>query len=134
MNLFRRLEQLNGIGAAIQRTASGACNLEYDVALGRRGSRYTHCVALLCELTGAEDAIVDVVAVVFGTELLGIERYHASEIVVGTGIVQCAHGALPIPAPATLELLAGIPIRSGELRGELELRGLARITPKEARP
>lgn len=67
---------------------------------------------------GAEDAIVDVVAVVFGTELLGIERYHASEIVVGTGIVQCAHGALPIPAPATLELLTGIPIRSGELRGE----------------
>lgn len=43
---------------AIQRTASGACNLEYDLAEGRRGSRYTHCVALLCELTGAEDAIV----------------------------------------------------------------------------
>lgn len=43
---------------AIVRTAGGACNLEYDVALGRRGSRYVHCVALLCELTGAEDAIV----------------------------------------------------------------------------
>jgi L-seryl-tRNA(Ser) seleniumtransferase len=43
---------------AIVRTAGGACNLEYDVASGRRGSRYVHCVALLCELTGAEDAIV----------------------------------------------------------------------------
>ncbi len=43
---------------AIARTAAGACNLEYDIASGRRGSRYTHCVALLCELTGAEDAIV----------------------------------------------------------------------------
>lgn len=43
---------------AIARTAAGACNLEYDIAEGRRGSRYTHCVALLCELTGAEDAIV----------------------------------------------------------------------------
>ncbi len=43
---------------AIARTAGGACNLEYDVGAGRRGSRYVHCVALLCELTGAEDAIV----------------------------------------------------------------------------
>lgn len=43
---------------AITRTAAGASNLEYDVADGRRGSRYVHCVRLLCELTGAEDAIV----------------------------------------------------------------------------
>ena len=43
---------------AITRTAAGACNLEYDVDAGRRGSRYVHCVALLRELTGAEDAIV----------------------------------------------------------------------------
>lgn len=43
---------------AITRTASGACNLEYETESGRRGSRYTHCVALLREVTGAEDAIV----------------------------------------------------------------------------
>jgi L-seryl-tRNA(Ser) seleniumtransferase len=43
---------------AIQRVASGYSNLEYDVARGERGSRYAHCVALLRELTGAEDAIV----------------------------------------------------------------------------
>ncbi|MBK8646125.1 MAG: L-seryl-tRNA(Sec) selenium transferase [Gemmatimonadetes bacterium] len=43
---------------AIARTASGACNLEYDIEAGARGSRYGHCVALLRELTGAEDAIV----------------------------------------------------------------------------
>ena len=43
---------------AIARTASGACNLEYEVDEGRRGSRYVHSVALLRELTGAEDAIV----------------------------------------------------------------------------
>lgn len=43
---------------AIARTAGGACNLEYDVDAGTRGSRYVHCVALLCELTGADDAIV----------------------------------------------------------------------------
>src|SRR5688500_18437391 len=43
---------------AIAETASGACNLEYDVESGDRGSRYVHAVALLRELTGAEDAIV----------------------------------------------------------------------------
>ncbi len=43
---------------AIARTAGGASNLEYDLARGERGSRYGHCVQLLCELTGAEDAIV----------------------------------------------------------------------------
>ena len=42
--------------AAIMRTASGASNLEYDLARGERGSRYGHCVSLLCELTGAADA------------------------------------------------------------------------------
>ena len=43
---------------AIVRTAGGASNLEYDVELGRRGSRHVHCVTLLRELTGAEDAII----------------------------------------------------------------------------
>jgi len=43
---------------AIAETASGACNLEYDLESGERGSRYVHAVALLRELTGAEDAIV----------------------------------------------------------------------------
>jgi L-seryl-tRNA(Ser) seleniumtransferase len=43
---------------AIARTAGGSSNLEYDLARGERGSRYGHCVQLLCELTGADDAIV----------------------------------------------------------------------------
>ncbi|MGQ0539756.1 MAG: L-seryl-tRNA(Sec) selenium transferase [Gemmatimonadaceae bacterium] len=44
--------------AAISETATGACNLEYDLESGARGSRYVHCVRLLCELTGAADAMV----------------------------------------------------------------------------
>jgi L-seryl-tRNA(Ser) seleniumtransferase len=43
---------------AISRAAAGACNLEYDLAAGERGSRYVHCADLLRELTGAEDALV----------------------------------------------------------------------------
>jgi uncharacterized protein (DUF111 family) len=67
---------------------------------------------------GAEDTIVDVVCAVLGTDLLGIERIHSSEVVVGKGTVRCEHGTLPVPAPGTLEILKGIPIRAGELSGE----------------
>ncbi len=67
---------------------------------------------------GAEDTIVDVVCACLGTHLLGIERLHASAVAVGSGTVRAAHGLLPVPAPATLELLAGIPVRQGGLVGE----------------
>jgi uncharacterized protein (TIGR00299 family) protein len=67
---------------------------------------------------GAVDAIVDVCATVLGFDLLGVERIYASEVVVGTGLVRCAHGTLPVPAPGTLELFKGLPIRMGTLPGE----------------
>lgn len=62
---------------------------------------------------GAVDAIVDVVGTAIGLELLGIETLYSSPLPSGSGIVECAHGTIPIPAPATLELIAsaGAPIR-----------------------
>lgn len=58
---------------------------------------------------GAVDAIVDVVAAAVGLELLGIDRVTCSPIAVGHGTVESDHGGLPLPAPATLELLVGLP-------------------------
>lgn len=58
---------------------------------------------------GAIDAIVDVTAAALAVELLGIERMTCSAIALGHGTIDSAHGLLPLPAPATLELLAGIP-------------------------
>jgi uncharacterized protein (TIGR00299 family) protein len=55
---------------------------------------------------GALDAIVDIVGVVAGLELLGVERVYASALPLGGGWVRAAHGMLPVPAPATLSLLA----------------------------
>jgi len=58
---------------------------------------------------GAVDSIVDNIGAVIGLELLGITRVQASAVNVGSGMVNTAHGMLPIPAPATAELLTNIP-------------------------
>jgi len=68
---------------------------------------------------GAADAIVDIVCSAVGAEALQVERILASPLNVGGGTVKCAHGVMPVPAPATLELLKGVPIYSGEIQKEL---------------
>jgi len=62
---------------------------------------------------GAIDAIVDVVGTAIGLELLGIAALYSAPLPSGSGLAQCEHGTIPIPAPATLELIAsaGAPIR-----------------------
>ncbi len=60
---------------------------------------------------GAIDSIADIVAACAGLEALGVERICASRLVEAGGWVDCAHGRFPLPAPATLEILAGIPLR-----------------------
>lgn len=68
---------------------------------------------------GAIDCILDIVGTIWAIDCLGIEQIGASPLHVGSGFVRCAHGIMPVPAPATAELLAGIPFYSTEIRGEL---------------
>ena len=69
---------------------------------------------------GMLDAIADVVAVCVLLEALKFDEIIISPIHVGTGTVHCAHGELPVPAPATMELLAGIPMYADyQITGEL---------------
>jgi len=68
---------------------------------------------------GAVDAIVDVVGACIGFELLGVERFEASALHVGSGTVEMAHGRFPVPPPAVAELLRGAPLYSTDIRGEL---------------
>ncbi|HKI49772.1 MAG TPA: nickel pincer cofactor biosynthesis protein LarC, partial [Desulfobacteria bacterium] len=68
---------------------------------------------------GAMDAIIDVVGSVAGLAALGIEKIVCSPLHVGAGTVECAHGTLPVPAPATTELIQGRPIYSTGVQGEL---------------
>jgi pyridinium-3,5-bisthiocarboxylic acid mononucleotide nickel chelatase len=68
---------------------------------------------------GAVDSIVDIVGSVIGLELLGVSQIMASAINTGSGMVQTAHGLLPVPAPATAELLTGIPLYQSTTQFEL---------------
>lgn len=68
---------------------------------------------------GGIDTIVDVVGSIIGLKLLGIERVYSSPLPLGEGFVETAHGRLPIPAPATAELLKGVPVYSNGMKGEL---------------
>ncbi len=68
---------------------------------------------------GAVDSIVDVVGTVISIKALGIEKVYSSKIHVGSGFVECQHGTIPVPAPATLELLKGIPVYSMGISQEL---------------
>ncbi|HHS12918.1 MAG TPA: nickel pincer cofactor biosynthesis protein LarC [bacterium] len=68
---------------------------------------------------GAVDSIIDIVGTCAGLHLLGIQQIHASRLHVGTGFLQCAHGTLPVPPPATLELLKSVPVYSTGIDQEL---------------
>lgn len=68
---------------------------------------------------GAMDAIADITAVCMLMERLSVDEVVVSPVHVGSGQVRCAHGILPVPAPATAYILRAVPIYGGSVRGEL---------------
>ena len=68
---------------------------------------------------GGVDSIVDIIGTALCMEHLGIEKVIASKIPLGTGFVSCRHGTLPVPAPATIAILRGIPVYGSGIQHEL---------------
>ncbi|WP_026894503.1 nickel pincer cofactor biosynthesis protein LarC [Clostridiisalibacter paucivorans] len=68
---------------------------------------------------GAIDSIVDIVGTAICIDMLEFDKIYASPLHIGTGFVNCAHGNIPVPAPATLEILKGVEVYSTGIKSEL---------------
>jgi pyridinium-3,5-bisthiocarboxylic acid mononucleotide nickel chelatase len=118
----RGLTEIRGIISAAAISA-GAKNTAIAIfeALGRAEAKIhnTSVESVHFHEVGAVDAMVDIVCAAVGAEALGVDEIICSPLNVGGGTVQCAHGTFPVPAPATVELLADAPVYSSGLQAEL---------------
>lgn len=113
---IRSLLEASALSSFIKRHAVGTFH-RMAVAEGRIHGQPPEDVSF--HEVGAIDSIVDIVAACAGFEAIGAKQIIASHLVEGRGWVDCAHGRFPLPAPATLEILQGIPLRQIEERHEL---------------
>ena len=78
---------------------------------------------------GCIDALIDILGACVAVEQLGIDRIVCSSLPMGSGTVQCAHGTLPLPAPAVAAMLPGVPVRDAGIEGEtVTPTGIALVT------
>lgn len=68
---------------------------------------------------GALDSIADIAGAAIALDLLDVERFTSGPVPTGTGMVRCAHGLMPVPAPGTAALLRGVPLRPSSIKAEL---------------
>jgi len=118
----RGLKEIREIisAASISETAKKTAIAIFE-ALGRAEAKIhnTSIESVHFHEVGAVDAMVDIVCAAVGAEALGVDEIICSPLNVGGGTVKCAHGTFPVPAPATVELLADAPVYSSGLQVEL---------------
>ena len=116
LNEIREIIRQAGIGEGAKRTA-----IAIFEALGAAEAKIhnTDIEKVHFHEVGAVDAMVDIVCAAVGAEALGVDEIVCSPLNVGGGTVKCAHGILPVPVPATVELLQGAPVYSSGIQMEL---------------
>jgi pyridinium-3,5-bisthiocarboxylic acid mononucleotide nickel chelatase len=109
------------ISAALISDGSKKTAISIFEALGRAEAKIhnTSVESIHFHEVGAVDAMVDIVCAAVGAEALGVDEIICSPLNVGGGTVKCAHGTIPVPAPATVELLTDAPVYSSGLMMEL---------------
>jgi uncharacterized protein (TIGR00299 family) protein len=116
---------LKDIAASIERSALSRDGKDRAIQLFRRLAEAEATIhdipveRIHLHEVGALDSIVDIVGSVFGFEWLGASTVLSSPVNVGSGVVECAHGTFPVPAPATALLLEGTPVYAGAVASEL---------------
>ena len=111
-----RIIRESGLDEAVIDDALGVYRLLAEAESAVHGEPMEH---IHFHEVGSLDAIADICTVSLLVHELGAEEILASPVHVGSGTVRCAHGLLPVPAPATAKLLAGVPVYGGEIEGEL---------------
>jgi len=112
---IRALIKGAGLGEQIERRAIRAFELLAEAEAHVHGTTAGH---IHFHEVGAVDSIIDTVGAMIGLEMLGVDRFFASALRVGHGFVRSQHGQLPVPAPATAELVSGLPVYGGDIEGE----------------
>lgn len=115
-NLIREIIEKSNFDKEIKEKSLGIFNLLAKAEAKIHGCRLSE---VKFHEIGAIDTIIDIVSTVIGLKFLGIQKVYASSLPMGRGYIQCQHGILPNPAPATLEILAGVPLVSQETEEEL---------------
>jgi uncharacterized protein (TIGR00299 family) protein len=118
----RGLTEIRGIiSAALISERAKKTAIAIFEALGRAEAKIhdTSIESVHFHEVGAVDAMVDIVCAAVGAEALGVDEIICSPLNLGGGMVKCAHGTFPIPAPATVELLQDAPVYSSGLQAEL---------------
>ena len=113
------IEQIIGSLALSERVKQDALEVYRLIAEAESAAHGKPVTEIHFHEVGTMDAIADVTAVCQLVEQLGVERILASPVHVGCGKVRCAHGVLPVPAPATAFILKGVPMYGGRIEGEL---------------
>ncbi|GJL79251.1 MAG: UPF0272 protein [Nitrospinaceae bacterium] len=113
---IKNLIQKSDLSAQVK---SNAIEVFHRIAKAEAKVHHTSIEKVHFHEVGAVDSIVDVVGGALGMELLNVDRVYSSPLNVGAGFVECEHGTLPVPAPATLNLLEGIPCFSTGVDKEL---------------
>ena len=112
------LEQISKLDMsdAVKRDAEG---IYRNIAAAESKVHQTDMEQIHFHEVGSVDALIDVVGSCLALELLGVDEVQASPVCVGNGTVRCAHGILPVPAPATAEIIKGMPAYCSSFDGEL---------------